>query len=648
MDLVQHWVNTSGNGAVHVYFDQVSPVLLEQMEMALSISGREQASCDDLSDVTGCSQKYHNNCDLCSTNRLQELSNVDGTPGYSPDHTHDELGHMVLMTQEEQPTKQTRSITKSLKRCSKIPDSESGTLFTEKKSSRIVSDSVSCNKTPVSRKNILEPTNKDTSSPKEISLRTHDQIRTPTNGEPATGKKIFVPRIETALRTYNDSSAVRKEDHSVEDTKCTSKHILEDCGKGSSAVNTALDPTLTPHAGAECTNNLISGKRTFFFNGSICKKGNLPLLKGAPSCGKGTLTHNDMTRPIKRKLWFDLLDTEDGIKNSGPNHSLLKKKPESGYGLGKDIDSCDTDVTMGREIFVSKTAAPTSGTESGMGRCGRRQKMSLFSDADCKVSRTRRNAHRYSKTPTAVKAGVVSRDCNTTVSGTETSVGNFYTVSSIKKEHALISRKEVDLGDYSGDPNVRKKRILAMDEQDSPTATDEILKDVECISLSLKDKVSGEDGESLESLKGVRNGRKKQCAAAGHIVNNEDRYPHDRRKCHNEKNPASTVEHICEENVISREENIQNSESQESFVQSEEKKNFPSTSVSCPTIYEDCVEQSVEDASTVIIYPLLFCRYENEVSKIRQKLNSMFENVKDKDRDPPVNHDTGKKIMVLT
>jgi hypothetical protein len=654
MELVQHWVNTSGHGVVHVSGDQVLPVPIEQVEMSLSVSGRELASCDDLSDIISCFQKYHNNCELCSTSRLLELSNGDGTPGYSPDHTHDELGHVVLMTQEQQPTKQTRSITKSLKSCSKIPDSESGTLCTDKKSSKTVSDSVSCNKTPVSRKNILEPASKDTSLPNEISLRTCDQIGTPINGEHVTDKKISVPGIETSLRNYSDSPAVRKEDHSVEDTNCTSKCILENCGKGSSAINTeprALDVTLTPHAGAECTNNLISGKRTFFSsgsevletsNGSICKKGNLHLIKGVPSCGKGTLTHNDKTRPIKRKLWFDLLDTEDGIKNSSPNHSLLKEKPETGYGLEKDIDSCDTDVTLGREIFVSKTAAPTSGTESGMGHCGGRRKMSLFSDADCKLSRTRRNAHRYSKIPTAAKAGVMSPDCSTTVSGTETSVGNL-----IKKKHALISRTELDLRDYSGDPSVRKKRILTMDEQDSPSAVEEMLKVVECSSLSLKDKVSGEDGESLESLKGVRNGRKKECAAAGHIVNNEERYPHDRRKYHNE-NLSSTIEHICEENVISRKENVQNSKSEESSVQSREIKNFPSTSVSCPTIYEDCVEPSIEDASTVIFYPLLSCRYENEVSKIRQKLNNMSENVKDKDRGPLVNHDTGKKIMVLT
>ena len=168
---------------------------------------------------------------------------------------------------------------------------------------------------------------------------------------------------------------------------------------------------------------------------------------------------------------------------------------------------------------MSETAAPTCGT----GRCGRRQKMSLFSDADCRVSQTRRNAHRYSKSPTAAKAGVVSCICYTTVSGTETSVRSFYTVPSIKKEHAVISRIEVDLRDYSGDPTVRKKQIVTMDEQDSPSATEEMMKDVECGSLSLTDKVSGEDGESLESLKGARNGRKKQCVAAGHIVDSEER-----------------------------------------------------------------------------------------------------------------------------
>jgi hypothetical protein len=645
MDLVQHWVNSSGHGVDHESFDQVFPVATEQVEMSLSASGRELASCEDLSDVTSSCQKYHNNCELYSTSKLKELRNVDGSSGYSPDHTHDDLGLVVLMTQEEQPTRrQTSSVTKSLKSCSKIPDSESGMLFTDKKISKAVSDYVSCNKTPVSRKNILEPAGNDTSLPREISLRTCNQIGTPT-GERTAGKKISV------LRKYNDSPAVRKEDHSVEETRSTSKHLLENRRKGSGAINpvpSSLDPTLTPHAGVECANNLTSGKRTFFLNGSevletsnrsICKQGNLPIIKGVPSCGKETLTHNDMTRPIKRKLWFDLLDTDDGITNSGPNHSLLKEKPVSGYGLETDIDRCDTDVTTGREIFLGRTAASASGMESGMRRNGRRQKTLLFSDTDSEVSRTRRNAHSYSKSVTAAKVGVVSLDCYTTVSGTETSVGDLYTVSSIKKERSLISRTEMDLRDYSGDPTVRKKRILTMDGQNSPSATEEILKDVECSSLSL---VSCEGGESLESLKVVRN--EKQCAAAGRIVNNEVRDPQDRRNCHNE-NPASTIKHISSENVISR-----ISKSQECSLQSKNKKIFPSASISCPAIDEDYVEQSVEDASTVIIYPLLSCRYENEVSKIRQKMNTgnMFENVKDKDRGPLVNHDTGKQIMVLT
>ena len=658
MDLVQHWINTSGRGIVHESFDQAFPVPTEQVEMSLSVSGREIASCDDLSDVTTCFQKEHNNCELCSTRRLQELGNVDSTPRCSPDDTHDKPHHVVLLTQEEQPTEQTRLVTKSLKGCSEIPDSESGTVFTSKKSSRNVSDSVICNKTPVSGKKILEPASKDTSSPREISLRTCDQIGTPTNGECAIGKRISVSRIETALRNYNDSPAVRKEDHTVEDTKCTSKHILENCGERSAAICTvprALNATLTPHAGAECTNNRIS-RRTFFSNGtevletsngSICKKGKWPIIKGVSSCGKERLTHNDVTRPVKQKLWFDLLDTEDGIKNSGPNCSLLKEKPESGYSLEKDSDSCDTYVTLSTDIFLSRTTAPASGMESRMGRYGRRRKTLLFSGADSKVSRTRRYAHRYSKSPTGAKAGVASRDCYTTVSETVTGVGNFYTVSSVKKKHALISRTKVDLRDYSADPTVRKKRVLTLDEQGSSCTTGEILKDVDCSSLSLKDTVSSEGGESLESLKCVRNGRKKQCAPAGHTVNNEVRDPHGRRMCYNE-NLASTIEHICDENAISGKETVQTSKSRKSSVQSKGKKNFPSAPVNCCAIYEDCVEQSVEDASTIIIYPLLSCKYENEVPKIRQKLNNTFENVKDKDRGPLVNHNTGKQIMVLT
>jgi hypothetical protein len=628
MDLVEHWVNTSGHGVHHEPFDQIFPVPSGQLEMSLSASRRELASCENLNDVTSSCQKYHNDCELYGTGRLKECSNVDGSSGNSPDHTHNDLGHMALMTQKEQPTRrQTRSMTKSLKSCTKILDSESGMLFTDK-SPRPVSDSVNCNKTTVSRKNILEP------AVKEISLRTCDQIRTPT-GESPIGKKIC------ELRNYNDSPAVRKEDLSVEETRSTSKQLLENHRNGSAAINTVPSSLGPTHAGAECTDNLTSGKKTFFQNGSealetsnrsICKQGNSPIIEGVP-CGKETLNHSDMTRPVKRKLWFDLLDTEDGVKNSGPNHSLLKENPVSGYRLEKDIDGRDTDVTLGSETFLCKTAAPPSGTESGIRRYGRRQKTSPFSDSK---SRTRRNAHRYSKSVTAAKVGVVSLDCYTTVSGTEMSVEDFNMVSSINKERALISRKEVALRDYSGDPTVRKKRILTVDGQDSPSATEEILKDVECSSLSL---VSHEGGENLESLQGIRN--EKQRAAAGHIVSYGVRDPQDRRNCHDE-NPASKIEHISSENVISK-----ISKSQESSLQGKDKKIFTTASVSCPTMHEDYVEQSVEDASTVIIYPLLSCRYENEVSKIRQKLNSVFENVKDKDRRPLLNLSTGKQITVL-
>jgi hypothetical protein len=655
-DLVQHWVNTSGHGLVHESSDQFFPVLTQQVEMRLSVAGRELASCDDLPDITSCFQESQNNCESCSNSILKEFKNVDGTPGYSADHTHDELDHVVLMTQEEHPTKQTRSIAKSPKGCSKIPDSESETLFMDKKSSRTRSDFVSFNKTPISRKEILKPVSKDNSSPKEISVRSCNQIGTLINGELATGKEISVPRIERVLTNYNDSSTVRKEDHSVEDTKCTDKRVLENCGTEPTAVNTVLmapEPVPTPDAGAKCTNNLISGKRTLFSsgtevlessNGSICKKGNLPIIKGVPSCGKETLTHNDMTGRMKQKRLFD---PEDGKTISGPNQSLLKEKPVSGYRLEKDIDNCDTDPTLRRDMFLSKTVAPASGTESGMGRCCRGQKKSPFSDADSSLSGTRRNAHSYSKVATARKTEVGSRVCYTTASGAETNVGNFYTISSIKKECALIYRTEVDRRDYNGDPTVRKKRILAMDEQDSSSTTGEILKDVDCGSLSLKDKVSGEDGESLESVKGVRNDKKKQCAAAGRLVNNEVRDQLDRRKCYN-VNPAPTIEHICEENVTSRRVNLQNLKSPESYVQIKGKENFASASVSLPISDEDCVEHSLEDASTVIIYPLLSCKYENEVSKVRHKLNKMCENVKNKDRGPLVNHVTGKQIMVLT
>lgn len=654
-DLVQHWVNTSGHGLVHVSSDQFFPVPTEQMEMSLSVASTEPVSCDGLSEATSCCQEYQNNCELHSTSRLREFKNVDSTPGYSADHTHDEIDHMALMTQEWPPM-HTRSITNSPKGCSKIPDSEPETLVMGKENLRTRSDPLSCNKTRISKKKILKPVSKNTSSPKEISLRSCDQRGALINGQIATGKEVSIPRIETVLRNRNDSQTVSTEDRSVEDMKCTSKQVLENCRKGPTAMNTVLpapDPVLTPASGAECTSNLASGKIIFFSshtgilensNGRICKEGNLPVIKGIPSCGKETLTHNDMTGWIIQKLLFD---TENSTKNSSPNQSLLKEKPVSGFGLEKDIDNSDTDPTLRREMFLNKTAAPASGMESGVGRCDRGWNKSPCSDSDSSVSGTRRNAHSYSDSPTAGKADVMSCVCYTTASGTETNLENFYTISSVKKERALISRTEVNLRAYTGDPTVRKKIILAVDEQDLLPTTEEILKDVECISLSLKDEVPSEDGESLEFVKGVRNDKKKQCAAAGCVVNKEVIDPLDRRKCHIE-NPASKIQHTCEENVISRRVNLQNSKSPESCVQIKGKENVTSASVTPPNLDEDCVEQSLEDASAVIIYPLLSCKYENEVTKIRQKLNKMCENVKDKERGPLLNHDTGKEIMVLT
>ncbi|GFG39161.1 hypothetical protein Cfor_06469 [Coptotermes formosanus] len=572
-DLVQHWVNTSGHGLVHVSSDQFFPVPTEQMEMSLSVASTEPVSCDGLSEATSCCQEYQNNCELHSTSRLREFKNVDSTPGYSADHTHDEIDHMALMTQEWPPM-HTRSITNSPKGCSKIPDSEPETLVMGKENLRTRSDPLSCNKTRISKKKILKPVSKNTSSPKEISLRSCDQRGALINGQIATGKEVSIPRIETVLRNRNDSQT----------------------------------------------------------------EGNLPVIKGIPSCGKETLTHNDMTGWIIQKLLFD---TENSTKNSSPNQSLLKEKPVSGFGLEKDIDNSDTDPTLRREMFLNKTAAPASGMESGVGRCDRGWNKSPCSDSDSSVSGTRRNAHSYSDSPTAGKADVMSCVCYTTASGTETNLENFYTISSVKKERALISRTEVNLRAYTGDPTVRKKIILAVDEQDLLPTTEEILKDVECISLSLKDEVPSEDGESLEFVKGVRNDKKKQCAAAGCVVNKEVIDPLDRRKCHIE-NPASKIQHTCEENVISRRVNLQNSKSPESCVQIKGKENVTSASVTPPNLDEDCVEQSLEDASAVIIYPLLSCKYENEVTKIRQKLNKMCENVKDKERGPLLNHDTGR------
>jgi hypothetical protein len=649
---VQHWVNISVQDSVHESSDQVFLVPTEQVEMSLCGSDRKLASCDDLPEVTSCLQEHQNNSELCSTSSLKKPRNVDSVCGCPADHTDGELDQILFITQEKQPTEQTRSVVKSVDGCSKSPDSDAETLLTDKKTSRTRHDFVSCNKTPVSRKKILEPAGKDTTSTKQVSLRSCDHIGALINEEHVTG----VLRIERTWRNCSDSPAVRKEDCSVEDIKSTRKWVIENCGKGPTAMNIVLPATdlvLTSDAGAECANSLISGKKTFtpggtelleVSNGSICKKGNLSITKEVPSHVKETLTHHD-TIKIKRRLLFDI---DHSLENSDSNPSLQKKKSGSSYRLEKNIDSCDTDPALrGETLLLSNRVAPVSGTESGMGCCVTRQKKLLFSDTGPSVSGTRRNAHSYSNSPTAGKAEVVSCVHYTTMSGTETSVGNFYTIPSTKKECASLLKTKVNLRDYSDDPTVRKKVILTLDEQDSASATEEILKNVDCSSLSVKDKALCEDGESLECVKGVRNDRQKQSSAAGHLVNNEIRDSLDRRKCHGE-NPACTTEHTREEIVASKSGNLQNSKSRKSYIQIEGKENFSSTSVSLRTSDEDCVDNSLEDASTVIIYPLLSCRFENEVSKIRQKLKNVHESVMDKDRSPLENHDTGKQIMVLT
>jgi hypothetical protein len=548
-------------------------------------------------------------------------------------HTPDGLGEVVFIAQEEEPAIRKRSAKQSLEDCSEIRDTKSGRLVTDRKSSGTKRDRnlthyfISCNKIPVSRNKILLPTDKGTPLPKKINPQNCDKSLSPTNGELLLATDRFcISRIEATVENCNNNSqTVRKKELSVADIKSTRKQILENYEKDPTTASDTTD-------GGERRKNQIPRKETPVSCGEgvpvlqkeirkenvyslYIKKGNQSVVKDVPVYRKGTLTENYTRTPSEQKL---LSGIEQNKQNSG-----IKEKQILCYGREKIIKNCDTDPALRREkvLFSGKEVAISRRRKN---ETTRRTSL-LFSDTETSTSEDTTNAENCSKSPVSWKEKLGASVSNITMSGANTNVENCYTRPFQMKEDALLSRTEVNLGYCDGGQILRKNKLLTIDKQ--------------VLLSTVQDKLSAEDEESVECVR-VQvpdSGEKNETSAIGVLLANDgERDPVAGRERH-KRNLLSTRKKLCEQNATSK--------PVESCTEIKRREKFASEFDGFPMSDEDCIEETLEDASTVIIHPLLSCKYEHEVAKIRKKLKNLCENLKDKDRGPLVIHDESKQII---
>jgi hypothetical protein len=585
--------------------------------------------------MNSCIQEYQSSYEEYDTSRkfvLKEFKNIDIISGTSEEN---EFGEAVFTAQEEQPTKRKRSAMQSLENCSKIPDSESETLITSKKSSKtkrdwdLISNSGGCKRSL--------PADEDTLLPKKVILRNCGKILTLTNAEfLSTDKEITVPRKAATLRNSNNNPTVRKKEPSLLDSKSPRKQILESCESGPSAVKTILatDAVMRSNTVGMCGKNIISRKESLLSSGKeglvlkkevseenlhtlSLRKGNM-LVKEVPFSRKVTLMENDIT-VTKQKL---LSDTEKNIDNCEMNPAFVNENPLSGCRLGKTVENCDTNPAAWREKLLLSDSDASSGTSI--------------------------NAENYSKRPPPKKEKLVSGIHDTAVLGMERNVEYCYSNSCIRKEDAQISRTEDSLGDCDSMPVLKKNKLLTIEKQVLLSVIEKILGYVSNGSLSREEKRPVKNEESLESVRVQvpENGEKNQTLEIKvPVVNNEVRDPVARQeRC--SRNPTSTKEQLCEQKATSQRESLWTPKPLESCI-TIKGQNFASEYVRLPTSDEECVEPSL-DASTIIIHPLLSCKYENMVPKIRKQLKNPQENVQGRNVGGPLLIHERKQIVHLS
>jgi hypothetical protein len=631
-DSVQHWINTSLHDSIPEYADQISPFPSE----GLSSSASRKESAHVSPNTNSCIQEHERNYEEYDTSRKflsKEFKNVDFVSGMSnEDDTRDGFGEVVLITQEEEPTFQKRSAQQSLEDCSKIWDAKSERLVTNRKSSGSKRDMnltqyfINCNKDSLSRNRTLFPADKGTSLPKKIILQNCDKSVILTNGkEQLATHRVCIPRRGTTVEiSNNNSQTLRDKELATTDIKSTREQVMENYEKGPTAASD-ID------AGGEHRKNQISGYEAPVYNGeevsklreiskenvdNLCiRKGSQSTVKAVPAYRKRTLIQNDTGTQSEQKL---LSGIEQNKQNSG-----MKEKSMLSYGRKKIIKNYDTEPTLRKDrfLFSGKEVAISKRKEN---ETMRRTRL-LFSDTETLTSEDTRDAEKYSKSPVSWKEKLVPSDINTTVSGAKRNMENYYTKPFRRTEDALLSKAEVTVGYSDGGQTVRENQLLTIDKQ--------------IILSTIQDKLSTEDKESLEcvSVQVLDGGEMKETSAIGLLLaNDEERDPVTGQECH-KTNPVPISKQLHEQTAASQPVG--------SSTEIERQENLGSEYAGRHMSDEDCVEESLDDVSTVIIHPLLSCKYEHAVAEIRNKLKNLYEVLKDKDRGPLVIHDESKQII---
>jgi hypothetical protein len=245
----------------------------------------------------------------------------------------------------------------------------------------------------------------------------------------------------------------------------------------------------------------------------------------------------------------------------------------------------------------------------------------LFSDSETSTSEDTRNAEEYNKSPVSSTEKLVPSVGNTSVPGAKTYAENVCPRPFGRTENGPLPSPEVNLRCSNGGQNLRKNKLPTVDKQKLPTS---------------QDKRSTEAEESIDCVRVqvVQSGEKTENTAVGRsVAEEEEMVAVAGQKCHI-RNPVSIRKHLCEQNAASK--------PVESCTEVDRWAYLCSEFVRLPTSDEDRVEDSLEDASTVIIHPLLSCKYEHSLSKIRKKLKNLHEILKDEDRGPTEIRDESK------
>jgi hypothetical protein len=598
--------------------DQILPVPNECQELTSYDSGKEPVYISP--NANSCSQEHQRYYEEYDTNRKflsKDFKNVDIVSGTSKEEdTHVGYSEVVFATQEEEHTFQKRSTKRFSEDCNKIRDTESERLTTDRKSSGTERNTnsthyfINCNESPLSSDRILLPADRGTPLSKKIILQNCDKSMILTKGEVLqAADRACIAGRETEVEMYNKSHTLREKELSSGNIKSTRKQ-----------ENYETHPTAASDMDTgEHRNSQVSGYETPVCIGEeasilqreISKENVSSLYVRKGSHRKGTLIQNDIRTHREQKLF-------SGI---GQNKSGMKKKPRSCYGREKHFRKCDTDPTLRSDMFLF------SGKKVAVSR--RKEKKTLrtrllFSDSETSTSEATRSAEEYIKSPVSSKEKLVPSVSNTSVSGAEMHVGNLYTRPFGRTEDALLPRTKVNLGYSDGGPILRKNKLPIIDKQILSTLQNKLLTEaeesVDCITVQVLE--SGENN--------------KNSAVGLSVAQEEERVPVAGQESHI-RNPVSISKQLCEQNAVSK--------PLESCTEIDRRENLSSELVGRPTSDEDCVEGSLEVASTVIIHPLLSCKYEHSVSEIRKKLRNVHEIWKDEDQGRMAIPDESKQII---